>query len=385
MQLSAALAWALMYGVGRAREAGPAWLATLQLAEQLGDRDYLLRALWGLCINQFNNGEFSKALEFADRFAETVASSDQTIDLMMADRLLATTLHFLGDQARARHHIDRALVRLADLTPKPQVVRFRFDLRVSAHYFQARILWLQGLTDQALGVIAENIEEGRASGHALTFCSVLGQAACPITFFSGDLAAAERYCATLLDHTDRHPIRLWHLWARAFRAMLAIRQGDVAGGSKALRSELEAAGEARFLPRFLLPLGELASGLGRLGDVTQGLATVDQALARCDARNERWYQPELLRIKGELLLHEGEHRSIGDAEQCLARSDEMAKSQDALFWELRTALTLARLRMEQDRRADARGTLACVYDKFTEAFETADLRAAQALLAELGS
>jgi predicted ATPase len=385
MQLSAALAWALMYGVGRAREAGPAWSTTLQLAEQLGDRDYLLRALWGLCINQFNNGEFSKALEFADRFAAEVASSDQTIDLMMADRLLATTLHFLGDQARARHHIDRALVRLADLTPKPQVVRFRFDLRVSAHYFQARILWLQGFTDQALGVIAENVEEGRASGHALTFCSVLGQAACPITFFSGDLEAAERYCATLLDHTDRHPIRLWHLWARAFRAMLAIKQGDVAGGSRALRGELEAAGDARFLPRFLLPLGELAAGLGELGDVAGGLATVDEALARCDARSERWYQPELLRIKGDLLLRDGEHRSFGEAEQCLARSDEMARGQGALFWELRTALTLARLRIEQDRRTDARSGLAQVYDKFTEGFETADLVAARALLAELAS
>jgi hypothetical protein len=65
MQLSAALGWSLMYGVGRAREAGPAWTVTLQLAERLDDRDYLLRALWGLCIDQFNNGEFRKALEFA--------------------------------------------------------------------------------------------------------------------------------------------------------------------------------------------------------------------------------------------------------------------------------------------------------------------------------
>src|SRR6267154_493844 len=86
MQLSAALAWSLMYGVGRAREPGPAWSTTLQLAERLGDRDYLLRALWGLCINEFNNGEFRKALEFAHRFADVVANSDQTIDLMMADR-----------------------------------------------------------------------------------------------------------------------------------------------------------------------------------------------------------------------------------------------------------------------------------------------------------
>ena len=180
MQLSAARGWSLMYGVGRAREAGPAWIVTLQLAEQLGDSDYLLRALWGLCIDQFNNGEFRKALEFARRFSEVVAGSRNSVDLMMADRLLATTLHYLGDQNLAHHHITRTLSRLSDLTPKPQVIRFRFDLRVSAHYFQARILWLLGLADQALQVVERNIEEGQASGHALTFCSVLGQAACPL-------------------------------------------------------------------------------------------------------------------------------------------------------------------------------------------------------------
>ncbi|HTF00207.1 MAG TPA: winged helix-turn-helix domain-containing protein, partial [Bradyrhizobium sp.] len=248
MQLSAALGWSLMYGVGRAREAGPAWATTLELADQLDDREYRLRALWGLCIDQFNNGEIRKALEFADRFVEGAANSTDPIDSMMADRLLATALHYLGDQKSARHHIERVLVHLADLTLKPRIVRFRFDLRVSTHYFQARILWLQGFADQALRAVERNIEEGRASGHALTFCSVLGQAACPIAFLAGDLDAAERYCAALLDHTERHPIRLWNLWARCFKGMVMVKRGDIAAGLEVLRSELGRAGEARFLP-----------------------------------------------------------------------------------------------------------------------------------------
>src|SRR5262249_22312940 len=98
MQLSAALAWALMYGVGRAREAGPAWTTTLELAEQLGDADYRQRALWGLCIDQFNNGEFRAALDYARRFAELVKDSRDPADLIMGDRILATSLHYLGDQ-----------------------------------------------------------------------------------------------------------------------------------------------------------------------------------------------------------------------------------------------------------------------------------------------
>jgi predicted ATPase/DNA-binding winged helix-turn-helix (wHTH) protein len=92
MQLSAALGWSLMYGVGRAREAGPAWATTLDLAERLDDTGYRLRALWSLCIDQFNNGELRGALEFARRFAALAAQTSDAIDLMMADRLLATAL-----------------------------------------------------------------------------------------------------------------------------------------------------------------------------------------------------------------------------------------------------------------------------------------------------
>jgi hypothetical protein len=140
-----------------------------------------------LCIDQFNNGEFRAALEFARRFAALVADSSDMIDLMMADRILATALHYLGDQRNARHHIERALGHLAALAQQPQIVRLRFDMRVSTHYFQARILWLQGFSDQALRVVEHNVEEGRAIGQALTFCSVLGQGACPIAFLAGDL------------------------------------------------------------------------------------------------------------------------------------------------------------------------------------------------------
>jgi len=344
-----------------------------------------LRALWGLCIDQFNNGEFRRALEFANRFAEVVADSGNPVDRMMADRLLATTLHYRGDQRLAYHHIGRTLSRLSELAAKPQVIRFRFDLRVSARYFQARILWLLGLADQALSVVEHNVEEGRTSGHALTFCSVLGQGACLISLLAGDLDAAERYCTMLLEHTERHPIRLWNLWARAFRGLLISRRGDLATGLPLLRKTFELAGEARHLPRFLLPLGELAVCLGEAGEVSQGLATADEALARCDARDEGWYVAELWRIKGELLLLPGEHRSTSAAAQAFDRAFEVARSQGALAWELRTAISVARLKVSEGHPADARRVLASAYGKFTEGFETGDLRDARAMMAKLKS
>src|SRR5262249_46858136 len=178
------------------------------LAEQLDDRSYRLRAVWSLCIDQFNNGDLRAALEFARRFANLIAGSDDAIELLMADRLLATAHHYFGDQGEARRHIDRTLALLGKLAQQ-HIVRVRFDMRVSTHYFQARILWLQGFAEQALRVVEHNIEEGNAVGQALSFCSVLGQGACPIALWTGNLDAAERYGALLLDHTERHPIRLW--------------------------------------------------------------------------------------------------------------------------------------------------------------------------------
>ena len=382
MQLSAALAWSLMYGLGRARAAGPAWAATLELAERLDDNNYRLRALWGLCIDQFNNGEFRAALEFARRFADLVANSSDPVDLMMADRLVATTLHYLGDQKTARHHIDRALAHLATLAQQPQIVRLRFDMRVSTHYFQARILWLQGFAEEALRVVEHNVEEGRAVGQALSFCSVLGQAACPIAFWAGDLDAADRYGTMLLEHTERHPIRLWQVWARCFNAVVIASRGDTGAGLAALRGGLEQAGEARFLPRFLLLLGELAVCLGKTGEIALGLETVDGAIARCEARDERWYLAELLRIKGELALSAGADPSAA-AERLFLQALDCAERQQALFWELRAATSLARLWRDQHQVEEARALLVSVYGRFTEGFETADVRGARELLAEL--
>ncbi|MGY8668389.1 winged helix-turn-helix domain-containing protein [Bradyrhizobium sp. UFLA05-109] len=381
MQLSAALGWSLTYSQGRAREAGPALAATLELAERLEDKDYRLRALWGLCIDQFNNGEFLRALEFAQRFTRVAEDSADQTDSMLADRLLAVSLHFLGNQNDARRHIDRVDASLDCLVGRPRI--FPLDLRISTHYFRARILWLQGLAGQALQLVERNIEEGRANGHALTFCSVLGQAACPIAFWAGDLDAAEHYGDVLFEHAERHAIRLWRIWAGCFRGMVMAKRGDVDAGLALLRSEIGRAGDARFLPRFLLPLGELAACHGEANEIDSGLAAVDGALERCRARHEEWYVPELLRIKGELLLKGSPYRSVSSAEKYFSDALHLARQQGALFWELRNSVSLVRLWQGQDRKAEARQVIAQVCEALGDSLQIADAREARALLAGL--
>src|SRR5260370_1064853 len=109
----------------------------------------------------------------------------------------------------------------------------------------------------------------------------------------------------LVDHTGRHPMRLWTVGVRSFNALVGFKGGTPAGGLEVLRGGIEQAGEAKFLPRFLLLLGELAACLGEAGEVALAIETVEGTLARCERRDERWYLPELLRIKGGLILGRG--------------------------------------------------------------------------------
>ncbi|WP_314957738.1 ATP-binding protein [Bradyrhizobium cosmicum] len=379
MQLLAALGWSLMYGEGRAREARPILETTLELADRLDDKDFRLRALWGLCIDQFNNGQFGKARALADRFAMAAANSPDRTDVMLGDRLTAVALHYLGDQNDARTRIDRVNASLHVLAEKPKI--FPLDLRISTQYFRARILWLQGLADQAQALAARNIEEGRANGHALTFCSVLGQASCPIAFWSGDFEAAERHGTELLEHTERHAIRLWGLWARAFNAAVVAKRGDIATGLPLLREELNRAGDARFLPRFLPLLGELAACFLEADQIDRGLDVIEDVLTRCNDRQELWYLPELIRIKGEMMLRSSRHS--GDAEARFREAMAITVRQGARFWELRCAISLARFLIGAGQNAEALAVLENVSASFTEGADIADMRSARELMTQV--
>jgi predicted ATPase len=161
------------------------------------------------------------------------------------------------------------------------------------------------------------------------------------------------------------------------------KRGDLDIGLQAMHGALEQAGQARFLPRFLLLLGEMAACLGNADEIGRGLEIVEDALARCEAREELWYVAELLRIKGELVILEGASDAATAAERHFRRALDWARQQQALAWELRTAASLARLLRYQQRLAEAYRLLGSVYGRFTEGFGTADLREANNLLAQL--
>jgi len=379
MKLYAALGLSLMQTKGPAC-AYAAWTKALELAGSLDDTDYQLRALWGLWMCGVSSGEYRTALALAHRFRRLAANQPDPVDLLVGDRMIGTPLHYLGDQTNARRHIERMLDRYVTPVHRAHLIRFQFDQRLTARCTLARILWLQGFPDQAMRAAQSSVEKACVADHALSLCNTLAQAACPIALFVGDLAAAERFVAMLLDYSARHGLAVRHAEGHCSKGALFIRRGDVVIGSQHLRCALDELRKLGFVQRYPAFLGALADGLARAGQGTEALVAIDEALALSERDEERWCVAELLRIKGELVLSEGGHDAVEAAEDHFRQAVDWAHRQGALSWELRAATSLARLWRDQNRTRAAREILAPVYDRFTEGFETTDLKAAKSLL-----
>src|SRR6266436_994083 len=382
MLLYAALGESLIYIKGPVRETGAAWMTALEIAERLNDTDYQMRALYGLWACGDLGGEYQASLVFAQRFCSLAAKQADSVDLLIGDRMTGVVLHFLGDQASAREHIERMLARYVAPVRRSHTIRFQYHQRVVAAAFLARIFWLQGFPDRAMSTVQSIVGDPPVIGHAHARSVALAQAACPISLFVGDLPAMERAVATLLDEAVRHALANWHTWGRAFEGMLFIKRGDPVNGLALLRTAQGELRETGFVALYTEILRALAEALAGAGEVAEGLMTVDEALARSERDEERWCVAELLRIKGELLLLQAGPDAAVTAEDHFRQAIDWAGRQSALSWELRAATSLARLWREQSRKEEARELLAPIYARFTEGFATADLRTAKALIDE---
>jgi predicted ATPase len=266
---------------------------------------------------------------------------------------------------------------------RSDIIRFRSDQRVSARMTLSRVLWLQGLADQAMRTIQGAVDDALAIQHALSLCNLLGSAACPLAIASGDLAAADRYAAMLTHYAGRHGADVWLTYGRCFKGMVLIKRDQFDVGVPMLSAAVAELRTARFGQYYTAFLAALAEGLAGAGEAVQAAAMLDEALARSDKAEERWILAELLRIKGELVLVIAPREAAVVAADYFRQSLELASRQGALAWELRAAMSLARLRHRQRKTSEAGKLLAAVYGRFTEGFDTTDLVAAKALLKTL--
>src|SRR5262249_11698299 len=264
MNLLTALGAALRYDKTSGTEIETAWTTALAIAEMLDDADYHVRAISGLRTIRLTEGTLREVLALARRFKEVAARATDRRDVLVGDRMIGFALYLLGEQADARRHIETMLRRYVTSVHRLHIIRFGYDQRVIADNTLASILWLQGFPDQAVRIAERNIEDALSLDHELLLCNALGQCACRIALLVGDLAAAERYVAMLLDHSARHSLPAWHASGRCFDGILRIKQGDVGGGLNVLRTGLDELSETRFETRYLALLAQLAEASSRV-------------------------------------------------------------------------------------------------------------------------
>jgi predicted ATPase len=228
------------------------------------------------------------------------------------------------------------------------------------------------------------VEEALAIDHSISVLFALFHGT-PVALLAGDLPTAEDFVGMLLDLSVKHGVDAWNFVGRCFKGVLLISRDDVVAGLHELRPALAGLPGTASNSMFVLFHAECARALGRAGEVAKGLLTIEEALAPCELNEEGWYVAELMRVKGELSLQDAGDRPAATAEKYFTRAIKVARRQGALMWELRSATSLAGLRVRQGRHDEARQILAPVYDRFTEGFETTDLRSARTMLESLPS
>jgi predicted ATPase len=380
MILQEALALSLMFTSGSNDQVRTAIERGLALAESLEDSLHQTQLLAGLNNLLPRFGDFRGATALAERRCIIAQRGQNMADLSMAEWVLGNFLHMLGDQAAAQLHCERGMMRSVELRGFNANL-FGFDHRVFGLTGLARALWLRGFSDQALKSAQRAIDEATSHNHAVSICSSLTYGV-SVFLWAGDFAKAADLIDRLVAHSKRYSLGTYRALGLALKGELAISRNEPEGGVELLRSALEALDAVQHKGLTMVFLGALAEGLRKTLRVREAFLAITEAIARAKSFGGTFYLAELLRVKAQILAAmPRQDRSL--ALDCLNEALTVAREQSALALELRSATTLAQLLAEIGQRDRARHVLTLVYDRFTEGFETMDLRIARQTLEDL--
>jgi tetratricopeptide (TPR) repeat protein len=378
MILQEALAMSSMYTRGQSDQVRNAIERGLTLAEAFQDRGRQLRLLFGLSIFFTRLGDIRGALAVAEQGGVIAQTAKHPAGTVWAECWVGTAHHFLGDQAAAQLHLERSMTLAIELGTF-NANFFGYDHRIRAPVGLARTLWLRGLSDQALRLLQRAIGEATSRGHPVSICFSLGYASA-FLLWTGDLPGASDLIEQLIVIAGRYSLQPYRARGIALKGELAVAREEPEAGLDLLRSALETPHALQYNLLITDFAGAVAEGLRKTGQFEEALFTVNGAIARAKNTGVELYSSDLLRIKSQILAARHDRQS---AMNCLAEALAVARAQSALAWELRSTMALARMLFEDGQRDRAQHTLALVYGRFTEGFETADLKLARALLEDL--
>jgi predicted ATPase/DNA-binding winged helix-turn-helix (wHTH) protein len=358
MRLQAALGHALWYSASAADQVERAFRRALTLADQIGDVPVQLQALWGMWASRRARGQYREALAVAETYETVARASGDEAAMLMAGRILGLTHHHLGNQQTARH-LSEQVLHIARRTGNALNTEFQLSPEIAATTMLTRILWLQGLPDQASVMLREAIGAAQRTDHWFSLYYVLCFAGCPLSLWIGDLAQTQHY----LDMTVNRAAA--NRWRQCWALVLRLRKS----------SERDALIAASLEPRVDLNRAQEILALA-------SAQTIPMPQPDDDLGDALWALPEVLRVNAELLLWHGAPGAAIAAEAKLLSALDLARRQSTLSWELRAATSLARLWHRSGRPGEASGLLATTCERFSEGFDTGDFVAARRLLAE---
>jgi class 3 adenylate cyclase/predicted ATPase len=356
----------------------------IEQAEALGeppqDQLLLFSVLYGFWVanyTAFNGGVLR------DIAAQTLTRAEKqgtTGPLLIGRRLMGNSLLATGDIAEGREHLDRALALYDPAEHRRLATRFGQDQRTAILCHRAMALWMLGYPKGALADAEHALKDAREVGQSATLMYALSWTSEP-QILSGNYATANALLDELAALVDETGAGLWKPLRMIYQGSLLLLTGKAADAVQMITSGLDAwrsigaSGQSRFL-------AYLAQANAELGQFDDAWRHIGEAMTTIKITGERWFEAEVNRIAGEIALKSLRHE-VTKTQAYFERALSVARAQRAKSWELRAAMSMARLRRDQGKRDEARELLAPIYGWFTEGFDTLDLKQAKALLDEL--
>jgi predicted ATPase len=353
-----------------------------ELCQQVGETPELFPVLWGLSLCYLGKAEHATSRELGEQCLSLAQNLNDPALLLAAHVMLGTSLFYLGALSQARTQLQQALSLYGPQQAQDLALRYgNIDLGVVGLAYTGLTLWILGYPDQALTRGKESLALAQDLAHPYTLArgfywnTVLHQ-------FRREWQVVHELTGMILPVAAELGAAIMSALGSVMRGWALTMQGQSTEGMMQMRQGLEAyRANAEFQRPHLLSM--LAVVYGMVGHPEEALPLLTEALALVEKTGERYYEAELYRLKGELLQQADTDRKQEEAEACFQQALAIARRQEAKSWELRTAMSLARLWQAQGKRQEAHDLLAPVYGWFTEGFDTADLNEAKSLLEAL--
>jgi class 3 adenylate cyclase/predicted ATPase len=357
----------------------------IEQAEALGeppeDPLLLFSVLYGFFIANFAAANGEVVRELAAQFLALAEKRGAIIPVMMGHRLMAMALILTGDLGKVRAHYDRAMALYDPIEHRSLAKRFGQDVGVSILSYRSLALWVLGYPKAALADAERAVRDARETGQATTLMYALS-----ITSYAlidcGNYAVAKAQADELITLAHEKSAPQWMGGGMIHRGCVLALTGKTSDAVEVLVAGLNLGSTTGTRAHWPWFLSHLARAYVKLGQFEYAWRCINEAMTTVEATKERWCEAEVHRMAGEIALMSPEPDPV-KAEAYFERALAVARGQEAKSWELRAAMSTARLWRDQGKRQQAHDLLAPVYGWFTEGFDTLDLKEAKALLDEL--